>query len=271
MKTQSLIFLCFVLLFASCQSAVDKAEQKPVAALTDKKIIDLSHDFSGETIYWVNAKEFELDTVFKGQNPNGFYYTANNFSAAEHGGTHLDAPIHFAEGKQSVEQIPLERLVGAGINIDVSGLAVNDPEYLISVEDFQNWEKRNGEIPKHSIVLLQTGYSKYYPNKEQYLGTAHRGDEAIKELHFPGLSPEAAEWLVNNRNIKAVGIDTPSIDYGQSTLFKAHVILLSENIPVFENVTNLNKLPSAGFEVIALPMKIKAGSGAPLRIIALLN
>ncbi|MCO6358492.1 cyclase family protein [Roseivirga pacifica] len=265
------LLILVALLLSACSSKPEIEEKSANMSIAEKTIIDLSHDFSGETIYWVNAKEFKLDTVFKGQNPNGFFYAANNFSAAEHGGTHLDAPIHFSEGKQSVEQIPLERLIGEGINIDVSGQAVNNPEYLISVNDFKVWEERNGKIPKHSIVLLQTGYSKYYPNKAQYLGTDHRGDEAIKELHFPGLSPEAAEWLVNNRNIKAVGIDTPSIDYGQSTLFKSHVILLSENIPVFENVTNLNKLPSAGFEVIALPMKIKAGSGAPLRIIALLK
>lgn len=127
------------------------------------------------------------------------------------------------------------------------------------------------QIPNESIVLLETGFSKFYPDKEKYLGTLERGTEAVKELHFPGLSPEAAEWLVGNRKINAIGLDTPSIDYGQSTLFKSHVILLSENIPAFENLTNLDKLPSKGFEIIALPMKIKGGSGSPLRIIALLK
>jgi kynurenine formamidase len=102
------------------------------------------------------------------------------------------------------------------------------------------------------------------------MGTVERGEEAVEKLRFPGLSPEAAQWLVDKRDIHAIGLDTPSIDYGQSKEFRSHVILLSENIPAFENLTNLDQLPAKGFEVIALPMKIKGGSGAPLRIIALL-
>ena len=127
------------------------------------------------------------------------------------------------------------------------------------------------KIPEGSIVLLETGYSKFYPNKKKYLGTDQRGPDAVALLHFPGLDPKAAEWLVKNRNINAIGLDTPSIDYGQSTYFKSHVILLSDDIPTFENLTNLDKLPSNNFEVYALPMKIKGGSGGPLRIIAILK
>jgi kynurenine formamidase len=117
---------------------------------------------------------------------------------------------------------------------------------------------------------LQTGFSKYYPNKVKYLGTDERGEKAIQKLHFPGLSEEAAKWLVEHRSINAIGIDTPSIDYGQSEYFKSHVILLSQNILAFENLTNLDKLPNIGFEIIALPMKIQGGSGAPLRIVAII-
>ena len=103
------------------------------------------------------------------------------------------------------------------------------------------------------------------------MGTDERGEIAVEKLHFPGLSAEAAKWLVEKRNINSIGIDTPSIDYGQSVYFKSHVILLAENIPAFENLTNLDKLPSRGFEIIALPMKIKGGSGAPLRIVAIIE
>ncbi|EDP72644.1 hypothetical protein FBALC1_16122 [Flavobacteriales bacterium ALC-1] len=219
-------------------------------------------------MYWVTAKEFKLDIVAKGDTDKGFFYAANNFETAEHGGTHIDAPIHFSKGKQSVEEIPLEKLIGHGIKIDVSANASNNPDYLVSIEDFSNWEKENGLIPEGAIVLLDTGHSKHYPDKIKYLGTDKRGSEAIKLLHFPGLSPEAATWLVENRTINAIGIDTPSIDFGQSEYFKSHVILLSENIPAFENITNLDQLPQKDFEIIALPMKIKDGSGAPLRIIA---
>lgn len=169
-----------------------------------------------------------------------------------------------------MEQIPLENLIGPAVKIDVSEKALKDKDYQISVDDLLTWEKQHNKIPEGSIVLFQTGYSQYYPDKEKYLGTRERGEEAVKLLHFPGLSPNAAKWLVNNRKIKSIGIDTPSIDYGQSELFESHVILLSENIPAFENLTALEKLPAKGFDVIALPMKIKGGSGGPLRIIALL-
>lgn len=256
--------LCFIF---SCKTEDDTSEK----TVSKTKIIDLSHTFSEETVYWVTAKEFKLDVVAKGDTEKGFFYAANNFETAEHGGTHIDAPIHFSKGKQSVDEIPLEKLVGNGIKIDVSENAKDHPDYLISVEDFTSWEKANGQIPENAIVLLETGHSKYYPDKLKYLGTDQRGPDAIAQLHFPGLSPEAATWLVQNRNINAIGIDTPSIDYGQSEYFKSHVILLSENIPAFENVTNLEQLPNVGFEIIALPMKIKDGSGAPLRIIAIVN
>lgn len=272
------IFYTILLFLFSLASCVEKsANSKNAKISTDKKskerkIIDLSHDYSAETIYWVTAKEFHLDTVFKGQTDKGFYYAANNFTTAEHGGTHIDAPIHFVENGQSVDEISLDRLIGKAIKVDVSKKSLNNTDYLISIQDFLNWEKKEGiKIPNGSIVLLETGFSKYYPNKIKYLGTDNRGEKAVQELHFPGLSPKAAEWLVKNRNINAIGIDTPSIDYGQSEYFKSHIILLSESIPAFENLTNLNKLPNNGFEIIALPMKIKAGSGAPLRIVAIVN
>lgn len=274
MKALSFYFLLLILLVSCKENTSSSIEQNETGrAVTEKsKIIDLSHVFSDETIYWVTAKEFHLDTVFKGETDKGFFYSANNFSTAEHGGTHIDAPIHFARKGQSVDEIPLENLIGQAIKIDVSSKALYDADYLISVDDFLAWEKAEDmSIPNGSIVLLETGFSKYYPNKVKYLGTNERGPDAVQQLHFPGLSPEAATWLVEKRNIHAIGIDTPSIDYGQSEYFKSHVILLSQDIPAFENLTNLNKLPNKGFEIIALPMKIQGGSGAPLRIVAIIN
>jgi kynurenine formamidase len=231
--------------------------------------VDLSHDFSSETIYWPTAKPFELEVVSADSTPLGFYYAANNFCAAEHGGTHLDSPIHFAKGRQTVDEIPLEQLIAPAVVIDVSEKAQADRDYQISADDFMAWESQHGQIPSNSIVLLRTGYGKFWPDRLKYLGTDKIGPEAVAELHFPGLHPEAARWLVANRQINAIGLDTPSIDYGQSKLFESHQILFDKNIPAFENVANLDQLPVTGARVFALPMKIKGGSGGPLRIIAL--
>lgn len=233
-----------------------------------ERLVDLSYGFDSETVYWPTAETFKLETDFEGQTDKGYYYSAYRFSAAEHGGTHLDAPVHFAKGQKSVDQIPLEQLMGAGLLIDVTRQCASNSDYLVSVADFQEWEKQNGRIPVGSIVFLRTGFGKYYPDRKKYLGTDERGAAAVAKLHFPGLDPQAAAWLTQNRSIKAIGLDTASIDRGQSTLFESHRTLFEHSIPAFENVANLDQLPLKGFSVIALPMKIKGGSGAPLRIIA---
>ena len=233
------------------------------------RIVDLTHPFDEKTVYWPTAEPFKLETDFEGMTDKGYYYSAYRYSAAEHGGTHLDSPVHFAKGRHTVDQIPLEQLMGAAIVIDVTQQCATNSDYLVSVADFQNWEKRNGRIAPGTIVFLRTGFGKHYPDREKYLGTDERGAEAVAKLHFPGLDPAAARWLTQNRSIKAIGLDTPSIDYGQSTLFESHRILFEKNIPAFENVANLDQLPLKGFSVIALPMKIKGGSGGPLRIVAI--
>ena len=230
--------------------------------------IDLSYDYSSETIYWPTAEAFKLDTVSAGVTEKGYYYSAYNFSAAEHGGTHIDAPIHFANGGKTVDEIPLTQLIAPAVKVDVSQKTIANRDYQVGVEDFNTWESHHGKIPEGSIVLMQTGYGRYWPDRVKYLGTDKRGAEGVAELHFPGLHHEAAEWLVNSRRISAIGLDTASIDYGQSKTFDSHVILMGLNIPVFENVANLDKMPIVGAQVIALPMKIKGGSGAPLRVIA---
>lgn len=234
-------------------------------------IIDLSYSFDEQTIYWPTAEPFRLEKDFEGVTEQGFYYSAYRYSAAEHGGTHLDAPVHFAKGRHSADEIPLDQLLGAAIVIDVTRQCASDPDYRITSNDFLSWEKAHGKIAAGTIVLLRTGFGKHYPDRKKYLGTAERGEAAVAQLHFPGLHPDAARWLVSNRSIKAIGLDTASIDYGQSTKYESHQILFDKNIPAFENVANLDKLPPRGFSVIALPMKIKGGSGGPLRIIALLN
>lgn len=231
-------------------------------------VVDLSYPFDATTVYWPTAGAFNLEKDFEGTTEQGYYYSAYKYSAAEHGGTHLDAPVHFARGRHSVDQIPLEQLMGAAVVIDVSLKAEKNRDYQVTAADLQNWEQKNGRLPAGSILLLRTGFGKYYPDRKKYMGTDERGAAAVAKLHFPGLHPDAARWLVANRQIKAIGLDTPSIDYGQSTLFESHRILFEKNIPAMENVANLHQLPLKGFIVIALPMKIKGGSGGPLRAVA---
>jgi len=235
-----------------------------------RRIVDLTYSFDSDSVYWPTAETFKLETDFEGVTDKGYFYSAYRYSAAEHGGTHLDAPVHFAKGRNSVDQIPLEQLTGPGLVVDVTAQCTKDPDYLISTADIQNWERRNGRIGAGSIVLLRTGFGKYYPDRKKYLGTDERGAAAVAKLHFPGLDPAAARWLTTNRSIKAIGLDTASIDRGQSTLFESHRALFEKNVPAFENVANLDQLPVKGFTIIALPMKIKGGSGGPLRIIAML-
>lgn len=235
------------------------------------KIVDLSHDYDAGTIYWPTEEGFRLEKEHDGMTDKGYYYAANKFCTAEHGGTHIDAPIHFAQGRRTVDQIPLEQLTGAGLIVDVQRQCEGNRDYQITTEDLQAWEKRNGTIASGAIVLLRTGYGGRWPDRRSYMGTDERGASAVASLHFPGLHPNAARWLTTTRQIKAVGLDTPSIDYGQSTLFESHRILFEKNVPAFENLANLDQLPTKDFFLVALPMKIKGGSGAPLRVIAIVK
>jgi kynurenine formamidase len=258
-------YLPLLLLFA-CNSATEPETLN--SQLSKGKWIDLSYDFSNETLYWPTAQTFRFDTVFEGTTGNGYYYAAYNYCAAEHGGTHLDAPVHFARGKWSTDQVPIENLTGEAVVIDISGKALKDPDYQLSPADIQSWEETNGNIPDSCILMIRTGYGAHYPDAKKYLGTDERGAGAVPKLRFPAIHPNAATWLVNNRKIKAVGIDVASVDYGQSKEFQTHRILYEQNIPGFENVANMDKLPVKGAYIIALPMKIKNGSGGPLRIVA---
>ena len=233
-------------------------------------IVDLSHAYDAKAIFWPTAAPFRLEKVADGITPGGYYYAANDFATSEHGGTHIDSPIHFAEGRQTVDQIPLERLLGAAIIIDVTEAAARNADYQVTADDLQRAEARDGRIPDRAIVLIRTGFARRWPDASTYLGTADRGEAAIAKLHFPGLHPQAAAWLIANRSISAIGIDTASIDYGQSTLFESHRALFAKDIPAFENLASLDRLPARGAHVIALPMKIAGGSGAPLRVIAVL-
>src|SRR6266576_1105502 len=216
---------------------------RPAHALDEKKLVDLTYPFSEETHHWPTAKPFHLEKVSEGRTPAGYWYSSYDYSGSEHVGTHMDAPFHFAEGKWTAEQIPLARTIGPGIVIDLRRKAETNADYLFRVDDLRAWEKIHGRIAPGSIVLVHTGWGKYWGDRKRYFGTDEPGN--VADLHFPGLSKEIAEFIVNQ-------------------------VLGAANVPIFENVAALDRLPAKGATIFALPMKIKGGSGAPLRIFAIL-
>ena len=258
----------FVRPFIAIAALALTACSTPGNDLSSGRWIDLTHDLAEDSVFWPTADGFRHEVASYGPTPGGWFYSSYNLHLSEHGGTHLDAPIHFAEGKQTADQIPLERLIGPAAVIDVSAQSAADSDYRFTVEDVTKWERANGRLPDGAIVLFRTGFDKRWPDKATYLGTAERGPDAVAKLHFPGISEEAARFLADQRKVSAVGLDTASLDYGQSKDFIAHRILLGANIPGFENVANLDRLPAKGAMVVALPIKIRGGSGGPLRIVA---
>jgi kynurenine formamidase len=261
------VLVVIATLLAGACSASPSPSSSSLSAFPAGTLVDLSHSYDAQTIFWPTAERFRLEKVADGITPGGWYYAANNFFTAEHGGTHIDAPVHFAQGRWTVDQIPLDRLIGNAIVLDVSAASTKNADYQVPIADFTAWEQAHGQIEPDSIVLIRTDFAKRWPDAQTYLGTAERGGGAVAKLHFPGLHPDAAKWLVE-RKVKAVGLDTASIDYGQSTLYESHRILYERNIPAFENLTALDQLPTRGAVVYALPIKIKGGSGGPLRAIA---
>jgi kynurenine formamidase len=236
--------------------------------LASAKVVDLTHAFDEKTIYWpTSPSAFELTKLADGQTPGGWFYRSNAFCTPEHGGTHLDAPSHFAKGGQTADQIPLRRLIAPAAVIDVRAAAARDADYRLTLDDVKAWEKRHGAIPAGTIVLLRTGWGKRWPDRKAYLGDDTPGDAS--RLHFPSYGGEAAKHLVADRRVAALGVDTASIDYGASKDFIVHVIANGADVPGLENLARLEELPETGAWVIALPMKIAGGSGGPLRIVAL--
>ena len=238
-----------------------------LCAIDDTKLVDLTHTFDDKTIYWPTAKPFVWHKDTWGKAAGGYWYASGSFEASEHLGTHIDSPIHFAEGQATTDTIPLRRLVGPAVVIDISAGCARNADYQLLPADIEKWEKANRRIEPGTIVLVKTGWSKFWPDRARYMGTATPGD--VKNLHFPGISPDAAKVLVDRR-VDGVGIDTASLDYGRSIDFRTHRILTGVGIYGLENVADLDRVPAVGATLIALPMKIRNGTGGPVRIMAVL-
>ncbi len=264
------VLVTALLVVAACTAP---PPEEPSAASTPDAVanwrtIDLSHAYGADTLYWpTDTRGFDLETLAEGHTEAGYFYAAKQFATAEHGGTHLDAPVHFAEGGDDVASIALDRLILPGIVVDVSEQAAADADYLVTAGDIGAWEEQHGPVPAGAAVLIRTGWPERWPDALAYLGDDTPGDAS--NLHFPGIGEDAARLLVEERGISLLGIDTASVDYGQSTDFIVHQIGGAAGVPNLENVADLSELPSTGFLLVALPMKIEGGTGAPVRIVAL--
>jgi len=238
--------------------------------LANYRLVDLTHAFNEEAIYWPTApSKFELTTLAAGETPAGFYYSAYSVCTPEHGGTHLDAPVHFNEAGLANHALPLESLIAPAVVIDVAAKAASDRNYRLTVQDVLDFEARHGTIAAGTIVLLRTDWSERWPNVADYLGDDTPGDAS--RLSFPSYGAEAAELLVEERGVVMLGVDTASTDYGASQDFPVHRFAAARNVGGLENLTNLTELPATGITLLALPMKIEGGSGGPVRVVALLE
>ncbi len=236
--------------------------------VSEYRLVDLTHTYDDSTLYWpTSPSSFELETLSEGETPGGWYYSAKALCTPEHGGTHLDAPIHFDADGLTADALPLASLIAPAIVIDILAKAAKDASYRVTREDVLEFEERHGVIARGSIVLLNTGWSERWPDRLTYLGDDTPGDAS--KLEFPSYGEAAAQLLVEERGVAVLGVDTASIDYGPSEDFVVHRIAAAANVVGLENLTGLAELPSTGATVIALPMKIGGGSGGPVRVVAL--
>lgn len=242
---------------------------RPHVDLANAEVVDLTYTFDEKTLYWPNSPSaFELKQLSYGPTPGGYFYSSYAYSAPEHGGTHLDAPIHFSQHGRTADEIPVRQLIAPAAVIDVSTKAAANADYRLTAEDVRAWEAQHGTIAAGTIVLLHTGWGSRYGDRQLYFGDDTPG--ATDRLHFPSYGEDAARLLVSERRVGAIGVDTASIDYGQSKDFIVHQVANGANVPGLENIAHLERVPPRGAWVVALPMKIGKGSGGPLRAVALL-
>jgi kynurenine formamidase len=225
------------------------------------RVTDLTH---------VLTAEFPL---FPGYDPPSFEPTSTveedgylnyRITMAEHSGTHLDAPAHFVSGGETVDVLPAESLLAPLRVIRIAERAAQDPNATLSVEDVRAHERGNGRIPRGAVVAIDSGWSSRVDDPDAYLGL-----DADGGLNFPGFSPDAAEFLISERGIVGAGVDTLSLDPGESQDFAAHGVLLGAGAYGIENLANLAEAPGRGATVVVGAPRHQDGSGGPTRVLAL--
>lgn len=237
-------------------------------AINTAKIVDLTHTLDQSTIYWPTESGFKFHYEHYGVTSGGYFYSSGYFDTPEHGGTHMDAPLHFNRTGEPVNKVTMSQMIGPAAVIDFSQRAAADTNAALSVSDIEKYEAAYGRIPDGAIVVARSGWGRFWPDQKRYMGTDKLGD--VAGLRFPGFSPQAVSLLLNQREIIAIAIDTASMDPGISQDFPVHRLWLGANRPGFENLANADKLPPAGAIIFCAPIKIGGGTGAPARIFALL-
>jgi kynurenine formamidase len=225
------------------------------------RVIDLGHALDEGDPSWEGKAVYSRGPVATMEKDG---YFADRFVTDSHFGTHVDAPAHFGPGGQTVELIAANRLVRPGVCIDITGLATGNEDYQLTPADIESFERANGAIAEGTIVLIATGWDRRWREAGRYMNER----DGVK--HFPGVSAEAAALLARDRKVAAIGIDTPSVDYGPSTDFAAHHVTAPLGVYQIENAARLTELPRKGFLVVVAPVKLTGGSGAPARVFALL-
>jgi len=228
------------------------------------KLIDLTFDLDDRSPFWPDgnaSSPFQATTTGTYERDKCF---VRSLQLPEHFGTHLDAPIHFDPQGKSLHEIPVGNFFLQAAVVDVRAAVALDPDYRLTVHDLETWEKAHGPLPNGAAVLMLSGWGSRWPSQERYLNQDAKG-----VLHFPGISLEAAHYLVDHAHPMAIGIDTIGVDYGPSQSYQVHNLTLRVGMYHLECLANLECLPATGALLIALPMKLRGGSGGPTRVIAL--
>jgi kynurenine formamidase len=234
--------------------------KRPAPRSRARNVMGLSHVQSAQFPIWPGFTPIEMTKV-RDHDKDGFY--VNSWTLVEHHGTHVDAPIHFAKGKWSADEIPDAALVASAVVIHIHDRAKTEADTAVTVDDLKAWERRHGRIPAGAAVFMHSGWEARANDQ-----TSFRNADAQNVMHFPGFGKEAAEFLVKERDIVGIGTDTLSLDLGNSKDFATHVIVLGANKWGIENLANLARIPESGATVFVGVPKVKAASGGPARVVA---